>query len=414
MRILKHSSYPLALLIAAIVVLAMGIGFRTYQTPRPLSESNLALQPAATSPGLNELPQSVTDAAAHAARQLLYLSTAPHTAVMWNTTRAVGSVELAQATRVTSENADGKTFELEPVTVASQTPIAYWAVGSEAAVAPVEQATSSPGTDDWVIAVGRGTRDHVIFSEGLYRGTSPARCGTFDYQQVNATAILSSALLGGGVFTLQGSLLGVIVACGGEPVVVSTGSIEKAIRMPVFVTDYLQQVYGIGVIEAKPEAVVVSTVWKGRPADIAGIETGDRIREVDGAPVHILADLDIVEKGSVGAPHALVLTRGKRELRTTLLSQSEDPERPQTTAVDGMTLTASARSGNVLVDSIAADSIWAKSGLQAGDVLVRVNGSKVRDPAEAAQKLVRQKRASSIAVEIERGPGRAEVRLSYE
>ena len=56
----------------------------------------------------------------------------------------------------------------------------------------------------------------------------------------------------------------------------------------------------------------------------------------------------------------------------------------------------------VLVKSVAADSVGAKAGLKAGDVITGVNGRKVYDSSDVTRALERSEDGAEVTIEITR------------
>ena len=56
----------------------------------------------------------------------------------------------------------------------------------------------------------------------------------------------------------------------------------------------------------------------------------------------------------------------------------------------------------VLVKSVAADSVGAKAGLKAGDVITAVNGRKVYDSSDVTRALDRTEDSGDVTIDITR------------
>lgn len=149
------------------------------------------------------------------------------------------------------------------------------------------------------------------------------------------------------------------------------------------------------------EGVLIESVEQGTPADKAGIQAGDVIVEVDGKPVqNDVALRDAISEKNPGDRVRIKLIReGKPMTVEATLTVHPDDEETTASKVAGATPSNTLqklglrvseiptelreRVGNqgVYVESVASDSP-ASEVLQRGDVILAVNGTPVRTPAE--------------------------------
>ncbi len=418
-----RNPYSIVLFFAATAILAIGVALRpAKKSAHPLSESDISLQPALQTHRLNQLSTDLIEAAGNAAPRLLFLESAPHTAVLWDHARALTALDPNGARPPAAIRAGDKEIELARVPLPGGTPFEVWTVPREsglAAYAPAPGPVVSAG--NWIIAVARSSRNQLVSTEGVYRGVQISRCGTFEFKQVNTTAALAAELAGGGLFTLNGRLLGIVILCDGEPAVVSVDSIAQVLRRPVFITDTLMQDYGAAFAEVRVDGaaapqVRVTTVWSGRPAANAGLKAGDIVVQADQEPVRLLADLEALGTQSdpdSAAEHTLTVLRNGKSLTLTL-SPGQDRLRQRFSATaNGLTLTPDSSGARLLISAIAPYSPWAKSGIEPGDTLLRIAHVPARDPEQALRALTMH-RKQPVSIEIERGNNIAEVLLSNE
>ncbi len=378
-------------LCAAIAILILGVAFKPgKKSARPLSESDLSRLQPAPAVRMNELSQQLADASVNAAPRLVYMQSAPHTAVLWDSTHAI-----------TPTDARGTPADWKPVPAPGGVPFAIFTFAATADTAiTAPGSTVSIASGDWVLAVARTSADHTVFAEGIYQGISDARCGGFEYREVDSSAKIGPSLIGGGLFTADGKLLGVIALCGGEPVVVSAGSVAAVLLQPVFITDRLERDYGMRVSESDA-GKQAGVVWNGGAADAAGVKAGDVIAQVDGRTVTAWSDLEPLEGGGA---HTMTLRRGSRNVKVSLDAAGA------VRTVNGLTLSSSGAASKVVVSEVARDSAAARANLQAGDVLLRVGGVAVGTPDAAARALTGH--AGAVTVQIERGTAKADVVLT--
>ena len=124
-------------------------------------------------------------------------------------------------------------------------------------------------------------------------------------------------MLGGGLFDLEGNLLGVIVECRGQLKVVAAAGVESIIARDT-AEQRLLGTYGVmvGPLSLEEQAyfktgdgVLVREVWTDFGGDLAGLRPGDIIRTVNGQAVTSSADL--VVPAASASPVNLVVRRGR-------------------------------------------------------------------------------------------------------
>jgi S1-C subfamily serine protease len=138
--------------------------------------------------------------------------------------------------------------------------------------------------------------------------------------------------------------------------------------------------------------VTIRQVMPDSPADEAGLRRGDIIQAVDGTEVESAEKL--IETIQAHAPgDEITLTVSRRgeasDVAVTLAERSAETEAvtpsfdfgmgPHTGMLNILGLDTTVQDDGLLINSIAADSPLADSGLQAGDVITQINGKPVLD-----------------------------------
>jgi serine protease Do len=166
----------------------------------------------------------------------------------------------------------------------------------------------------------------------------------------------------------------------------------------------------------KPEGALISSVEKGSAADRAGLKPGDVIRKFNGQPVVASGDLPaLVGQAAPGDKATLDIWRqGKHEEVATRLGDAADgatklassdqnvgqgklglalrPLQPQERKEAGV-------AGGLLVEQAGGAS--ARAGVQAGDILLAINGVPAANIAQVRELVA--KADKSVALLIQRG-----------
>jgi serine protease Do len=167
------------------------------------------------------------------------------------------------------------------------------------------------------------------------------------------------------------------------------------------VTQSLAQSFGLD----KPQGALVSSVEPGGPADKAGIKPGDVLLAVNGKTVDRSAELPplvaAVKPGSKatfdvwrdGAKRSLAVTVG--ELKPDQVARA--PEQRE----DGGKLGLALRQGEEGLVVEKASGPAARAGIQRGDVVVAVNGKRVKSAEELRSATAKAK--GTVALLVKRG-----------
>ncbi len=120
--------------------------------------------------------------------------------------------------------------------------------------------------------------------------------------------------------------------------------------------------------------VTVLSVAPGSPAEQAGVEAGDLIREADGRRIDNSSDLLVAINLRLGADTAWTVERRGRLVALRILEVRVDP--PEGQGSVGIFLT----DARLTVASVASGSTAAQSGLLPGDLLLSVEERRVLNP----------------------------------
>ena len=325
-------------------------------------------------------------------------------------------VDKAETVEVSTD--DGKTYSAKVIGTDPRTDIALIKIDGRNDFPYVRFAEKQPRIGDWVLAVGNpfglgGTvTAGIVSARGRDIGAGPYD----DFIQIDAPVNRGNS--GGPTFDVDGSVIGVNTAIYSP----SGGSVGIAFAIPAeTVKSVIGQLKDKGTVsrgwigvQIQPvtadiaeslglkgtQGALVAEPQANSPAVKAGIQAGDVITSVNGAPVRDARDLARqIGAMSPGATVRLTVMQ-KGEQKTISVTLGELPNEREARATPesrdpsglviprlGLTLapaTEVAGSGNegVVVTAVEPDGVAADQGFKAGDVILEVAGRKVASPAD--------------------------------
>ena len=263
-----------------------------------------------------------------------------------------------------------------------------------------------PGS--WTVALWR--RDGELhFTPAHFLGTVSAQCDEQPVDELVSSVSWTDDMAGGGLFDLDGRLIGMIIPCGDRFVAADTESVELLLRQGRTIESRLLGRYGLRVGQltddevahyGSGQGVVVREVWTGYLAAHAGFTPGDIVVAVNAEPIGSPEQLEPMISPS-GFEAFEVAIRRRGELLVIRL-----PTDPALTSRDRVTAGASGLvweppPDGYLVDEVIPGSLADAVGIRAGDRLVRINGTA---PANLAQvnAVLAPGRETAAFVELER------------
>ena len=334
-------------------------------------------------------------------------------------------VDHAKSVQVTTD--DGTVYTAKVVGTDPKTDLAVIKVDGKSDFPYVKFAEHPPKVGDWVIAVGNpfglgGTvTAGIVSARGRDIGAGPYD----DYVQIDAP--INKGNSGGPAFDVNGNVIGVNTAIFSP----SGGSVGIGFDIPAdtakMVVSQLEkdghvtrgwlgvqiQPVTAGIADSlglkKAQGAMVDEPQSGSPAAKAGIEPGDIITAVNGAPVKDARDLartigttapgtsvklDIIRKSE---PRTVSLTVGQMPNGEKLANAESGSDRP-TGGVPHLGLqvapaneVAGAGSQGVVVTAVDPNGAAAEQGFQTGTVILDVGGKAVANAGDVRDALTQAK-----------------------
>ena len=148
---------------------------------------------------------------------------------------------------------------------------------------------------------------------------------------------------------------------------------------------------------------IISRIFSGSPAQVAGLRPGDVITAVEGKPVDSReAFATFTSTIPSGQPVQLIVLRDNA-LRPITLKPAEPPRDLGLRILWEIAGLKATDSRGVVIDQVASGSRSANIGLAPGDAIVGVNGNQVRSLSDLNNALIGSTDRSSIVLDVERG-----------
>ncbi|MGQ9366580.1 DegQ family serine endoprotease [Azospirillum sp. ST 5-10] len=304
---------------------------------------------------------------------------------------------------------------------------------------------------DWVVAIGNPFGLGGSVTAGIISARArDIHSGPYD-DFIQTDASINRGNSGGPLFNIDGNVIGVNTAIFSP----TGGNVGIGFAIPSNIArDVVAQLRESGAVKRgwlgvqiqpvtpevadavgldKAQGALVAMVTPGSPAAKAGVQVGDVIVGFAGQPIADPRDLSrTVAQTEVGATSQLTVFReGQRStLSAEIALLKDEPEvaaaEPEEDAPAGgplglalTSLTPDARARfevaedteGVLVANVAQDSVAARQGLRAGDVITRVGRQPVSEPQQVAQAVddARKQNRKSVLFLRQRGDVRTYV-----
>lgn len=289
---------------------------------------------------------------------------------------------------------------------------------------------------EWAIAIGSPFGLEKTVTVGVISAKGRAGLGTGTYEDFLQTdTSINPGNSGGPLVNIDGEVIGInaMIIWPGQGIGFAIPiNLAKRIMAELIETGKIRRPWvGIGVQNLTPElrksfnlkeevGVLISQVYKGSPAEKAGLDTGDIILEIDGVKVERGQDVvrEVLKK-KVGQKIQIVILRdGKRvEIPVTTAEMPSEPEkrapvRPEMKGwfglkVASVTTEIAKQLGltkveGVVIEGVEPGSAAQMAGLRRGDVILEVNRQTIKDENDYVQVLEKANPKEGVLLLINR------------
>jgi serine protease Do len=330
--------------------------------------------------------------------------------------------------------ANGKEYDAKVVGRDPKTDLAIVKIDGAKDLHPLSLGNSEDlKVGSWVVAIGSPFGLEQTVTQGIVSGKGRV-IGSGPYDDfIQTDASINPGNSGGPLVNMKGEVIGINAAINPNgqgigfaiPIDMAKAVIPQLEQKGSVTRGWL----GIGIQEITPalqksfglkdkEGVLVADVFKGSPAEKAGIERGDVILRFDGKEIAESKDLPrIVASTPVGETVNIKLLRdGKIVERTVKVGEMEEKtEAAQLPSRKSLGITVQEltpeiardlnlkRETGVVVTSVEPGSSAADAGIQTGDVIQEVNRKPVKDVQDFSQKIAQAKSQDNVLLLIQRG-----------
>ncbi|MBI2818383.1 MAG: PDZ domain-containing protein [Acidobacteria bacterium] len=405
-----NPKYVAILALIAGLILLVGSLLRPRNQPaeQPVSQTELTrLRRAAQRASLDQMSELFSEVAANYSRYVVRLQETDSSGVVWD--EQGGIVAATRGERFPETvgwlAAGGLPAEAETTAASPLLPVALLQAQMITASLPRSRRTTSElKTGDWILAIARDSTGGYVFAPGWYGGTAVTTCNELSFRSLLSDFSLSEVMLGGGIFSKNGELVGVIVRCGDSHAAMVIENVESSVREAGSMVSRLLWRYGFRVEPLDEDlreyfrtenGLLIREVWKGYPAEKLDLAPGDILLSLWEQPLSQPDDLQPLIQATAEAPVELEVLRSGRRSRKTIPAITEVPS----SSVAGVAL---ASQTGFVVETVESASPAALAGMQPGDRLLQIGNTAVTRADQVRTLLASASRRPAFVV-VDRG-----------
>ena len=326
------------------------------------------------------------------------------------------------ASEVTVKLADRREFKAKVVGVDKQTDVAVLRLDAKNLPAVRIGDPRAVRVGEWVVAIGSPFGFENTVTAGIVSATSRALPDGSYVPFIQTDAAVNPGNSGGPLFNMRGEVIGINsqiysrtggyqglafaipidVAAKVKDQLVRTGHVERG-RLGVLIQEVTQPLANSFGLD-KPGGALIASVEDDSPAKRAGLQAGDVILGFNGKTVQRSSELPpLVADVKPGETVALEIWRdGKREQRAVVVGRSSDGPvaKADDASADHGRLgigVAKLADGSLRVQTVGPRA--AGAGIRAGDIIIAVNGTPVRNIDDLRKRIERSDKTVALLVQ---------------
>jgi serine protease Do len=340
-----------------------------------------------------------------------------------------------QADKILVKLSDGKEYEAKVIGRDAKTDIALIKIKSSDSLPVVETGDSDKlRVGEWVIAIGnpfgleQTVTAGIVSAKGRVIGAGP-----YD-NFIQTDASINPGNSGGPLFNMEGKVIGIntaIVAHGQGIGFAIPISMAKTILPDLKAKGKVTRGWlGVSVQEISEDiaksmklkdrnGALISDVFKGDPADVAGLKSGDIVTEINGKPIRdthelllMIAGFRIGETIKVkilrdGQEKIIPITIAERTEKSEMVSAQQSGEAfgmavQEITPEIAQQLGLATKKGVIVVD-VQEGSVAEEVGIQPQDIILQANKTRITTMKEYQKEIAKAGGKGSILLLIKRG-----------
>ena len=284
-------------------------------------------------------------------------------------------------------------------------PVAGVQVPDVAQLVPAHRAVA-PRSGDWLVAVWR-TDQGRVFAPANFLDVAPVSCDELPSRETLSTLVFTRSMAGGGLFDINGNLMGLILPCGERYAAVVPEQVDAMLSEAESFGSRLLARYGLAVGPMTDDeteyfkgaaGVIVREVWVGFSGEVAGLRPGDIIVALNGAVVASADDLRPVVAQTEREPPVLSVQRDTARLEITIRADADTTARETDRQTTAGLMWESPQKG-YRIDAVLPGSRAATAGIRPGDRLLRIGRTELRSLDQMRRLLATGRTAAFVEIE---------------
>lgn len=275
-----------------------------------------------------------------------------------------------------------------------------------AQLVPARRAVAPARSGDWLVAVWR-TDQGRVFAPANFLDVAPVSCDERPSREMLSTLVFTRSMAGGGLFDIDGNLIGLILPCGERYAAVVLEQVDAMLSEAESFGGRLLARYGLAVGPMTDDeteyfkgaaGVIVREVWIGFSGEVAGLRPGDIIVALNGNIVASADDLQPLVAQTEREPPVLSVRRDAARLEITLAVDASATARETDRQTTEGLVWESPQKG-YRIDAVLPGSRAAAAGIRPGDRLLRIGRAEPRSLDQMRRLLTTGRTAAFVEIE---------------